>query len=83
MANMTVNDRNQFDRVELSVPSTGVGVRNRKLLAAFTVLAFAVLVVLSYAAIELLDSWAQWAVLGGIVVTVIGAMIALSPNARA
>ena len=80
MANMTVNDRNQFDRVELSVPSTGVGVRNRKLLAAFTVLAFAVLVTLSYAAVELLDSWAQWAVLGGIVVTVIGAMIALDPR---
>ena len=24
MANMTVNQRTQFDRVELSVPSTGV-----------------------------------------------------------
>ena len=80
MANMTVNDRNQFDRVELSVPSTGVGVRNRKLLGAFTVLAFAVLVALSYAAVSYLDSWARVAVLGGIVMTVVGAMIALDPR---
>ena len=27
MANMTVNQRNQFDRVDLSVPTTGVHVR--------------------------------------------------------
>ncbi len=80
MANMTVNDRNQFDRVELAVPSTGVGVRNRKLLGAFTVLAFAVLVALSYAAVSYLDSWARVAVLGGIVMTTVGAMIALDPR---
>ena len=80
MANMTVNDRNQFDRVELSVPSTGVRVRNTKLLAALTVLFIGVLGAMCYAAIELLDSWARIAVLGGIVVTAVGAMIALDPR---
>jgi len=80
MSNMTVNQRNQFDRVELSVPTTGVRVRNRKSLVAFTALAFAVLVTLSYAAVEFLDSWARLAVLGGIVATTVGAMIALDPR---
>ena len=39
MANMTVNQRTQLDRVELSVPSTGVQVRDRRRVIAFTVLA--------------------------------------------
>ena len=39
MANMTVNQRSQFERVELSVPSTGVRVRNRGAVIAYTLLA--------------------------------------------
>ena len=39
MSNMTVNQRNQFDRVELSVPTTGVQLRDRGPLIAYTVLA--------------------------------------------
>jgi hypothetical protein len=31
-------------------------------------------------AVETIDSWAQWVVLAAIVVTVIGFMIAVSPN---
>ena len=38
---------------------------------------------LVYATIEVLDGWAQWVVLAGIVMTVIGAMIAVSPNRKA
>ena len=38
---------------------------------------------LRYAAIETINSGWQWLVLGMIVVTLIGAMIALSPNRRA
>jgi hypothetical protein len=33
-------------------------------------------------AFEEIDNWSQWVVLGGILVTVIGFMIALSPNRR-
>ena len=33
-------------------------------------------------AVETIDSWAQWVVLAGILVTVIGFMIAVSPNRR-
>jgi hypothetical protein len=31
-------------------------------------------------AVAAIDSWAQWVVLGGIVITVIGFMIAVSPH---
>jgi hypothetical protein len=33
-------------------------------------------------AVETIDSWAQWVVLAAIIITVIGFMIAVSPNRR-
>ena len=36
MSNMTVNQRSQFERAELAVPSTGVHVRNPRRLAIFS-----------------------------------------------
>jgi hypothetical protein len=79
---MTVNQRNQTERVDLSVPSTGVRVRGRRALVITNLIALALATILGYAAVERLDSWSRWVVLGAIVVTVIGAMIALSPNRR-
>ena len=83
MANMTVNQRNHVDRVELSVPSTGVTLRSRRPLVVFTTLALAVLGALIYATVEAIDGWAQGVVLAMIVVTTIGAMIAVNPLRRA
>lgn len=83
MANMNVNQRTQFDRVELSVPTTGVRVRNRKALIAYTVLATLILGALSYAAVEVINGWAQIVVLGMIVFTTVGMMIAIDPLRRA
>jgi hypothetical protein len=82
MANMNVNQRTQFERAELSVPSTGVHVRNRKPLIAYTALALIILGALSYATIKAIDGWAQAVVLAMIVVTTIGVMIALDPLRR-
>jgi hypothetical protein len=82
MANMNVNQRTQFERAELSVPSTGVHVRNRRPLIAYTVLALLILGALSYATVTAIDGWAQAVVLGVIVMTAIGVMIALDPLRR-
>ena len=83
MSHMTVNQRNQFERIDLSVPSTGVRVRNPRRLVATNILALALVGLLGYGAITLLDSWPRVIVFGAIVFTTIGAMIALSPNRRA
>jgi fatty acid desaturase len=82
MANMTVNQRTQLDRVELSVPTTGVQVRDRRRVIAFTVLASLVAAALVYATIVAIDGWAQAIVLGAILLTAVGAMIAVSPMRR-
>ena len=53
MANMSVNQRNQFERVDLSVPTTGVDVRRPWTVVAFTVLTACVVAGLGYA------TWSQ------------------------
>ncbi len=82
MANMSANQRAQLDRVDLSVPSTGVHVRDRRPVAAYTVLALIVLAGLAYASATVLDGWANAIVLGAVMLTAVGAMIAISPNRR-
>jgi len=82
MANMSVNQRTQYERTELSVPSTGVQVRSRRGLIIYTVLALLVLAALSYATVKAIDGWAQAVVLAMIFVTTIGVMIALDPLRR-
>jgi hypothetical protein len=83
MANMTESDRAQYDRPDLSVASTGVHVRDRRPVVIYTGFALVLLVVLGVAAISGIDNWWQALVFGVIVLTTIGAMIALSPRRRA
>ena len=82
MANMSVNQRNQFERVDLTVPTTGVGVRRPWTVIAFTVLAAAVVAALGYATVVAIDGWAKAIVLGAILLTAVGAMIAVDPRRR-
>ena len=83
MANMTVNQRAQYDRVELGTPTTGVRVRDQRPVIAYTVVATALVGALGYATVAAIDGWAQAIVLGFIILTAVGAMIAVSPNRRA
>ncbi len=82
MSNMTVNQRSQFERIDLSVPSTGTHVRNRWPVIAYSILAAAVLGALGYATVVAIDGWAQAVVLGVIMLTAVGAMIAVNPLRR-
>lgn len=82
MSNMTVNQRNEMDRATLS----GSGERYRRGsergMMIFNVLALIVGAAMCATALAIIDSWAQWIVLGVIVATVIGFMIAISPNRK-
>ncbi len=82
MANMTVTQRNQFDRVDLAVPTTGTHVRHQGAVIAYSVLAALVLGALGYATAVAIDGWAQAVVLGVIMLTAVGAMIAVNPLRR-
>ena len=83
MANMSTQDRAQFERADLAGPDRSLRVTNRRPVIAFVALGAVLLAALIYAAAWGIDGWAQGLVLGVIVLTTIGLMIAVSPSRRA
>ena len=83
MANMRIQDREQFDRADLAAPDRSLRVKDRRPVIAFVVLACLLLAALVYAVAWGIDGWPQGLVLGVIVLTTIGLMIAVSPARRA
>jgi fatty acid desaturase len=82
MANMSVNQRTQLDRVDLRVPTTGVRVRDQRPVVAYTIVTSILLAALVYATAVAIDGWAKLIVLGAIMLTAVGAMIAVNPLRR-
>jgi hypothetical protein len=80
MANMEIQQRTQFERVDLSVPSTGVRLRSRRGLVVYAVISTAILIALGYAAVKEISSWAGAVVLGVIMLNLVGLMIAVRPG---
>ena len=81
MGNLDITQRNQLERSTLS-GSDSLRRGSEKGAAIYSVIALIVGAVLGYAAVTTIENWAQWLVLGVIVVTTIGFMIALSPSRR-
>ena len=81
MGNLDITQRNQLDRSTLSDRS-GLRHGTERGAAIYSVITLIVGAVLCYAALTTIENWAQWLVLGVIVATTIGFMIALNPNRR-
>jgi hypothetical protein len=82
MANTDITSRTQFERTDLRAGGEGIRRGSEKGAAIFSAVALVVAVALCVTAVLVIESWAQWLVLGVIVMTTIGVMIALSPNRR-
>ena len=82
MSNMTVNQRNQHDRATYAGSAEGIRRGSERGATIYSVVAAIIAVALCVAAVSLIEGWAQWVVLGAIVFTTIGFMIAVSPNRR-
>ena len=82
MAHMTSTDRAQYERADLGAPDRTIRVRDRRPVVAYTAVALLVLGALVYSVAWGIDGWAQGVVLGVIVLTAIGLMIAVSPRRR-
>lgn len=83
MANMNIQDRAQYERPDLAGPDRTLRVADRRPVIAFVALAVVLLAALVYAVAWGIENWAQGLVLGVIVLTTIGLMIAVSPTRRA
>jgi fatty acid desaturase len=82
MANMSSSDRAQYERPELGAPDRTLRVGNRRPVVIFTAIALVVLAALIYVTAWAINGWPQALVLGVIVLTTIGLIIAVSPNRR-
>jgi hypothetical protein len=83
MANMNIQDRAQYERPDLAGSDRSLRVAKRRPVLIYVALAAVLLAALVYSVAWGIDGWAQGLVLGVIVVTAIGLMIAVSPNRRA
>jgi fatty acid desaturase len=82
MANMSSSDRAQYERPELSAPDRTMRVSDKRPVIAFTALSLVILAALVYAVAWGIDGWPHAIVLGAIVATAVGLMIAISPTRR-
>jgi hypothetical protein len=82
MANTDITSRTQFERTDLRAGGEGIRRGSEKGAAIFSAVAIVVAIALCVTAVMVIESWAQWLVLGVIIMTTIGLMIALSPNRR-
>lgn len=83
MANTDITQRAQYERTDLLAGGEGIRRGSEKGAAIYSIIALIVGVLLSVVAVATIENWAQWVVLGVIVITTIGFAIAVSPNRRA
>ncbi len=82
MSNMTVNQRNEMERATLAGSSERIRRGSERGALIYNVFALIVGIALCAGALTVINGWAQWVVFGAIVATVVGFMIAISPNRR-
>lgn len=82
MSNMTVNQRNQYDRATYAGSAERIRRGSERGALAFSVVAAIVAGILCYAAAEIMNGWWQFVIMGAIVFTAVGLMIAVSPSRR-
>ena len=83
MANTDITSRSQYERTDLLAGGEGIRRGSEKGAAIYSIVALIVGVLLSVVAVATIENWAQWVVLGVILITTIGFAIAVSPNRRA
>jgi 1,4-dihydroxy-2-naphthoate octaprenyltransferase len=80
MANLDVTQREGYERATLSDSGAQIRRGSERGATIYSVLALLVGAALSYAAVTAIKSWAQWLVLGVIIVFAIAVAFAVGPN---
>jgi 1,4-dihydroxy-2-naphthoate octaprenyltransferase len=80
MANTDITSRAQYERTDLLAGGENIRRGAERGSVIYSVIALIVGGVLAYAAIEAIDNWAQWLVLGVLLVFTVALMFAIGPN---
>jgi uncharacterized membrane protein YoaK (UPF0700 family) len=83
MGNTDITSRAQYERQDLRAGGEGIRRGSERGAAIYSVIACIVGALLSAVAVATIENWAQWVVLGVIVLTTLGFAIAISPARRA
>ncbi len=82
MANTDITQRAQYERTDLLAGGEGIRRGSEKGAAVYSLIALVVGIVLGVAAIAAIENWAQWVVLGVIVLFTAALMAAIGPNRK-
>jgi 1,4-dihydroxy-2-naphthoate octaprenyltransferase len=82
MANTDITQREQYERTDLLAGGENIRRGAEKGAAIYSAIALILGAVLAYAALKTIDNWAQWLVLGVIVLFTVAVMAAVGPNRR-
>jgi hypothetical protein len=83
MGNTDITSRTQSDRQDLLAGGESIRRGSERGAMIYNAIALVVGGLLCAVAVATIDNWSQWLVLGVIILTMIGFMIAVSPNRRA
>lgn len=80
MANTDITSRAQYERTDLLAGGEGIRRGSEKGAAIYSIIALIIGGVFGYAAVTAIENWAQWLVLGVIVLFTVAVMAAVGPN---
>ena len=80
MANTDIASRAQYERTDLLASGEDIRRGSERGSAIYSVIALIIGGVLGYAAVETIDNWAQWLVLGVLLVFTVALAFAIGPN---
>jgi hypothetical protein len=72
MGNLTVHDRNQYERANYSEAPRLTGTVERRVMIAYTVIGLIVLAVMTFAAVQVFDGWHHLIIIGDLLVILFG-----------
>jgi hypothetical protein len=82
MANTDITQRAQYERTDLLAGGEGIRRGSEKGSTIYTVIALIIGAALAYGALKTIDNWAQWLVLGVILVFTVAVAVAIGPNRK-
>ena len=82
MANTDITQRAQYERTDLLAGGEGLRRGSERGAAIYSIIALIIGAVLAFAALKTIDNWAQWVVLGVIVVFTVAIMFAIGPSRK-
>jgi hypothetical protein len=80
MANTDITSRAQYERTDLLAGGENIRRGSERGSLVYVIVALLIAGALGYAAIEAIDNWAQWLVLGVLLAFTVALMFAVGPN---